>query len=84
MARRSFALAPLKLTRRPASGSVMKKDMHQGAKIVEPILSGHSGDPPTPVSSSPMPALPWAPVSVDTVEETSYSIEEKSSVAGRL
>ncbi len=63
----------------------MKKDMHQGANIVEPVnpcLSGHSGDPPTPVSSSPMPALPWAPVSVDTVEERTYSIEEKSSVAG--
>ncbi len=46
-----------------------------------PAIVQH-GDPPTPVSSSPMPALPWAPVSVDTVEETTYSIEEKSSVAG--
>ncbi len=49
---------------------------------INPCLSGHSGDPPTPVSSSSMPALPWAPVSVDTVEETTYSIEAKSSVAG--
>jgi len=88
MARRSFTLAPLKLTRRPACGSVKREDLHQGAKIVEApdsVSSDLSGYHPAPMSSAPMSSPPTAPMFsalVDEVEETMYSIEAKSSVAG--
>ncbi len=85
MARRSFTLAPLKLTRRSACGSVKREDLHQGAKVVEvpiSVYSGdHSDDHPTPMSS-PSATTPISSALVDEVEETMYSIEAKSSVAG--
>ena len=81
MAYRSFALLPLKLTKRPTFGVTEKKILHQGVANVS------VKNPPEPacfsvVDSSELPPTLLSKITAETPhdEPTMYEIEAKSSV----
>ena len=61
MARRCFTLPPLRMTKRPAFGATVRKDVHRGVDVVE---SSHSQDSPKLCSGSD-PPVPEDEVDVD-------------------
>lgn len=80
MARRSFSLPPLKLTRRPAFSASVKENLHQGVRDVL-TLPGQSQE--NIASLSEFPASVCHETETHHCNElTIHEIEAKSSVAG--
>ena len=89
MAGRSFTLPPLKLTRRPAYGTPKRENLHQGVRVVETPSNQRPRDKSDNPNALPSSAMASSSVSMDLESETShedeqtmYTIESKTSVAG--
>ena len=89
MARRCFTLPPLRMTKRPAFGATVRKDVHRGVDVVE---SSHSQDSPKLCPSGSDPPVLQDEVDVDEDHwdvnpshydgSTMHEIEARSGVAG--
>ena len=91
MARRSFTLPPLKVTRRPACGTPIRENLHQDVRVVHPTLDPgqFGGVTSSEHSSAVVASSESASVSVGLEsgacgdnELIMHEIESKSSMAG--